>query len=61
MKKRINISVDEKVWKKYKKFCIDINDCPSWRIEDFMKRELEYENNEIEELFLNLKEQGFLK
>lgn len=40
MRKRINISLDEKLWKEYQKLCIDKNKVPSYELEKFIKKEL---------------------
>lgn len=40
MKKSVQFSIDYEVWKAYKKFCANIEEHASKRIERFMKREL---------------------
>jgi hypothetical protein len=40
MKRRIDLRVEENIWKEYQKLCIDKNKVPSYKIEKFMEKEL---------------------
>jgi hypothetical protein len=45
MKKHIDLSIDEMLWKEYQKLCIDQSKIPSHEIEKFMRKRLKLKIN----------------
>lgn len=40
IKKGIHLQIDHKVWREYKKFCANLEEHASKRVENFMKKDM---------------------